>query len=203
VHRPTHASTSWDAAKFEVCAHRWVDVSEPNYGVALLNDSKYGHDVHRGALRLTLLRAANYPDPDADRGDHHFTYALLPHLGPCAESDVMAEAARLNQPVVIVSGTGAMVSDPLSAVTSSNPTVVVTAVKQAQDASGDVVLRCYEASGGRATCTLTTVFAATDVIVCDFLERPLPEAADAASFDGTAIELSLKPFQIITLRLVS
>ncbi len=203
VHRPTHASTSWDAAKFEVCAHRWVDVSEPNFGVALLNDSKYGHDVHRGALRLTLLRAANYPDPDADRGDHHFTYALLAHLGSCAESDVVAEAARLNQPVVVVSGTGAMATHPLSAVTSSNPAVVVTAVKHAQDGSGDVVLRCYESSGGRATCALTTAFPAAEVIVCDFLERPLPDAADAASFDGTTIEVSLRPFQIVTLRLIS
>src|SRR4029078_2343832 len=81
VMRPTHASTNWDAAKFEVCAHRWVDVSEHGYGVALMNDSKYGHDVHRGAMRLALFGASNFPDPDADRGDHRFTYSLFPHIG--------------------------------------------------------------------------------------------------------------------------
>ncbi|MEI7618734.1 MAG: glycoside hydrolase family 38 C-terminal domain-containing protein, partial [Actinomycetota bacterium] len=201
VQRPTHASTSWDAAKFEVCAHRWVDMSEAGYGVALLNDSKYGHDVHRGALRLTLLRASNFPDPNADRGDHRFTYSLLPHLGNCVQSSVVAEAARLNQPVVAIASTKAALGATARAVASSNPAVVVTAVKQAQDGSGDMVLRCYESTGGRASARLTTAFAASRVVVCDFLERPLPEMADAASFDGTTISLTLKPFQIVTLRL--
>ena len=201
VQRPTHASTSWDAAKFEVCAHRWVDMSETGYGVALLNDSKYGHDVHRGALRLTLLRASNFPDPDADRGDHRFTYSLLPHLGNCVQSTVAAEAARLNQPVAAIASTNAASVSTASAVASSNPAVVITAVKQAQDGSGDIVLRCYESTGGRASASLTTAFAASHVVVCDFLERALPEMADAASFDGTTISLNLTPFQIVTLRL--
>jgi alpha-mannosidase len=204
VHRPTHASTSWDAAKFEVCAHRWVDVSEADYGVALLNDSKYGHDVHRGALRLTLLRASNYPDPDADRGEHHFTYALLPHLRALAQSDVIAEAARLNQPVVAIAGvSGGASTSSISAIGSSNPQVVITAVKQAEDGTGDVVVRCYEASGGRATATLTGAFAASSVVVCDFLERALPHEADAASFDGHTLTVHLRPFQIVTLRLIA
>ncbi len=203
VHRPTHSSTTWDAAKFEVCAHRWVDVSESGYGVALLNDSKYGHDLHRGALRLTLLRAPSYPDPDADRGDHHFTYSLLPHVSRCTEADVIAEAARLNQPVVAAASTGAPLGASLSAVRSSNPAVVVTAVKQAQDGSGDVVIRCYESTGGRASARITTAFTASQVVVCDFLERPLLAEASAASFDAAtnSITVALRPFQIITLRL--
>ncbi|MCU1388492.1 MAG: hypothetical protein JWL72_1830, partial [Ilumatobacteraceae bacterium] len=154
VARPTHASTNWDAAKFEVCAHRWVDVSEPDYGVALLNDCKYGHDVHRGALRLTLLRAANFPDPDADRGDHRFTYSLFPHLGDLVRSNVVAEAAFLNQPVVAVAG-AAGATDVLTAVSSSDPGVVVTALKLAEDGSGDVIVRAYESRGARARTTIT------------------------------------------------
>ena len=208
VLRPTHASTSWDAAKFEVCAHRWVDVSEPGFGVALLNDSKYGHDLHRGALRLTLLRAANYPDPAADRGEHHFTYSLLAHLGTCIEGGVVAEAARLNQRVVVLPGAGTARSGQLSAVASSNPAVVVTAVKQAEDGSGDVIIRCYESSGGRTQATLSTAFLATAVTACDFLERKYPAAARAAMLNdagagaGTSsIEVRLHPFQILTLRL--
>ena len=200
VSRPTHASTNWDAAKFEVCAHRWVDVSEPDYGVALLNDSKYGYDVHRSALRLTLLRAANFPDPDADRGDHHFTYALYPHLGDLAHSDVIAEAARLNQPVVAARGTTGDI-DALTAVVSSDPGVVVTALKLAEDGSGDIIVRAYESRGSRARSTITTAFATTAVTVCNFLEDELVDEAGTASLVGEDVAVELRPFQILTLRL--
>ncbi len=206
VMRPTHASTNWDAAKFEVCAHRWVDVSEPDYGVALLNDSKYGHDIQRGALRLTLLRAPGFPDPDADRGDHHFTYALYPHLGDLARSDVVAEAARLNQPVVAVRGRDAerAAGEPLgtvAAVTSSDESVIVTALKLAEDGSGDVIVRAYESRGAHAAALISTAFETAAVTVCNFLEDPLPEAAGSAWLDGEDIVVHLRPFQIITLRI--
>ena len=79
VRRPTHASSPWDAAKFEVCAHRWVDVAEPGFGVAVLNDGRYGHCLYDGGVRVSLLRAAKYPDPDADHGRHRVTIAVLPH----------------------------------------------------------------------------------------------------------------------------
>lgn len=203
VQRPTHASTNWDAAKFEICAHRWIDVSEPDFGVAILNDCKYGHDVHRGALRITLLRAPNFPDPEADRGDHRFTYSLYPHLGDLGTADVIAEAARLNQPVVARRGSVARddTAGPLTAVRSSSPAVVVTALKLAEDGSGDIIVRAYESRGGRATSTITTAFETTSVTVCDFLESPLDEEADTAHLDGEDIVVDLRPFQIITLRL--
>ncbi len=204
VHRPTHASTNWDAAKFEVCAHRWVDVSEHGYGVALLNDCKYGYDIHRGALRLTLLRAANFPDPNADRGAHRFTYSLLPHIGGLVEGDVVGEAARLNQPVVAVAGSGGPMN-AITAVTSSDPGVVITAVKHAENGSGDVIVRCYEATGGRRTATLSTAFQFSAITVSDFLERELVEEANAATIANAAdgsIEVSLRPFQILTIRMV-
>ena len=210
VYRPTHASTSWDAAKFEVCAHRWVDISEPSYGVALLNDAKYGHDIHRGALRLTLLRAPNFPDPDADRGTHHFTYSLFAHLGNCISGGVIAESARLNQPVVATPSTGTATTAAVCTVTSSDPAIVVTAVKQAEDGSDDVIIRCYESTGGRSSGTLATAFTASQLTVCDFLERAYPASADAASLvaqqngatsGGVSIAVTLRPFQIVTLRL--
>ena len=102
VMRPTHASSSWDAAKFEVCAHRFVDFSEPSFGVAVLNDGRYGHGVQDGGVRVSLLRAAKYPDPDADHGRHAVTISVLPH-GPGLH-DVLHEAEALNVPLRVVTG---------------------------------------------------------------------------------------------------
>ncbi len=206
VFRPTHASTNWDAAKFEVCAHRWVDMSENGYGVALLNDCKYGHDIHRGALRLTLLRAPNFPDPDADRGDHRFTYSLFPHLGDLVEGGVVAEAARLNQPIIAVAGNtaGSAAIASVSAVSSSDPGVVVTAVKLAADGTGDVIVRCYESTGGRRAATLTTAFDSSSCLVTDFLEHELPDEAGSATWrNPQEVDVELRPFQILTLRFKS
>ena len=200
VHRPMHRSTNWDAAKFEVCAHRWVDVSEHGFGVALLNDSKYGHDIQRGGLRLTLLRAANFPDPDADRGEHTFTYSLFPHPGDLVAGDVVGEATRLNQPLVVLPGTGGppghhsvFVADPHA--------VVITAVKLAEDGSGDVVVRCYEPAGSRVTAQIVGWRRFETVVVCDLLERPLVGEQHIAQLDGHTVQLDVRPFQIITLRM--
>ena len=199
VGRPTHTSTNWDAAKFEICAHRWVDVSEPGFGVALLNDCKYGYDVQRGALRLTLLKSSNFPDPNADRGQHRFTYSLLPHPGDLGQ--VRAEAARLNQPVTIVHG-GGEPAGALTGVISSNQNVVVTAMKMAEDASGDVIVRCYEANGGRTTTELTTGFTFESIVVCNLLETTLADEADIATrLESDRVGVALRPFQIVTLRL--
>ncbi|MGI8983369.1 MAG: alpha-mannosidase, partial [Acidimicrobiales bacterium] len=103
VSRPTHQNTSWEQARFEVCAHRWADLSEAGYGVALLNDSKYGYDVRGDTLRLSLLRSPTAPDPECDQGRHHFTYALLPHAGDPFAGGVLEEASDLNTPLQLVS----------------------------------------------------------------------------------------------------
>ena len=98
IQRPTHKNTSWDEMKFEVCAHKWADLSESDYGVSLLNDCKYGYSCEENKLSITLLKAPTYPDPTADRGEHTFTYSVFPHKG----SDLMAtvkEAAKLNNPM--------------------------------------------------------------------------------------------------------
>jgi alpha-mannosidase len=198
VHRPTHANTSWDAARFETCAHRWVHVGEPGYGVAVANDATYGHDISRTTrpgggttttVRLSLLRAPLFPDPDADQGTHRFAVALRPGA---AIGDAVAEGYRLNVPPRRFRG-GREVAPLL---TVSDPAVVVEAVKLADDRSGDVVVRLYESLGSRAATSVSTDFPHGSVVETDLLERPLPSSV-ALRPDGM---LGLRPFQIVTLR---
>lgn len=204
LYRPTHENTSWDAAKFEVCAHRFVHVEEPGYGVALVNDSTYGHDVRRGAapgggttttVRLSLLRAPRYPDPETDQGVHTLRYALVPGA---TLGDAVREGYALNLPPRFVEGAGHEV-EPLVRV--SGGSVVVSAVKLADDRSGDVVVRLYESGGGRAAVTLTPSFPVAGVEEVDLLERPVEATALVPSGDGDGVALRLRPFQIVTLRL--
>ncbi len=101
VQRPTHFNTSWDMARFEVCGHKWADLAEPGFGVALLSDSKYGYAAHRNILRLSLLRGPISPDPLADLGRHHFRYALLPHAGDFRSAGVIEEGYRFNVPLLV------------------------------------------------------------------------------------------------------
>ncbi|MFJ6571162.1 alpha-mannosidase [Streptomyces sp. NPDC091292] len=197
VHRPTHTNTGWEAARFEICAHRWLRVAEEGYGVAVLNDSTYGHDVTRtpydGGLgttvRLTLLRAPHSPDPETDLGTHRFTYALLPGAGV---GDAVAEGLALNLPLRVAE---APELPPLVAV--DHPAVTIESVKLAEDRSGDVVVRLYESRGGRADATLTASFPVARAEVTDLLERPLAPADTG----DTGLRLALRPFQILTLRL--
>jgi alpha-mannosidase len=202
VHRPTHTNTSWDAARFEVYGHRWVHVAEAGYGVAMLTDATYGHDAGRTTrpdggttttVRLSLVRAPHSPDPHADQGRHRFTYALLPGA---TVADAVAEGYALNLPLRAYPG-GAEAPAPLVSV--DGDAVVVEAVKLADDRSGDVVVRLYEALGGRAAATLRTGFPLHGAEVVDLLERPLPGAGIEVA-DG-AVRLRLRPFQILTLRL--
>src|SRR5205814_8119174 len=93
VERPTHWNTSWDWARFETCAHKWIDLSEGDYGVSLLNDCKYGHDVRNNVMRISLLRSPTRPDPEADQGEHRFAYTLLPHRGSWDETTINAAYA--------------------------------------------------------------------------------------------------------------
>ncbi|MEU6759615.1 glycoside hydrolase family 38 C-terminal domain-containing protein [Streptomyces sp. NPDC046685] len=203
VFRATHTNTSWEAAKFEICAHRWIHAQEPGWGVALLNDSTYGHDVTRDVradggqtttIRLSLLRAPRYPDPETDQGHHTLRYCLAPG----AEiADAVREGHALNLPERTL--TGAAPVAPLLVV--DNEAVVVESVKLAEDQGGDVVVRLYESLGGRATATLTADFPITAAVESDLLERPLEGSAVAApAADGT-VQLALRPFQILTVRL--
>ncbi|MFF1545673.1 alpha-mannosidase [Streptomyces sp. NPDC058291] len=200
IQRPTHTNTSWEAARFEVSGHRWVHIGEPGYGVAVVNDSTYGHDVSRTVredggttttVRLSLVRAPRVPDPEADQGRHRLRYALLP--GASIE-DAVAEGYALNLPLRVADAAEA----PGPVVSVDGDGITVEAVKLADDESGDVVVRLYESRGGRAVGVLRTGFPLAQAQVTDLLERPLEPATVQA--DG-AVAVSLRPFQILTLRL--
>ncbi|MGV9639687.1 alpha-mannosidase [Streptomyces sp. NPDC003514] len=198
VQRPTHTNTTWEAARFEVSGHRWVHLAEPGYGVAVVNDSTYGHDVTRTVredggtttrVGLSLVRAPRVPDPEADQGTHRLTYALLP--GASIE-DAVAEGYALNLPLRVADAAGA----PAPVVSVDGDGVTVEAVKLADDRSGDVVVRLYESRGGRARAVLRTGFPLAGAEITDLLERPLEPVA----VDG-GVPVSLRPFQVLTLRL--
>jgi alpha-mannosidase len=202
VQRPTHTNTSWEAARFEVSGHRWVHLGEPGYGVAVINDSTYGHDVSRTVredggttttVRLSLVRAPRVPDPEADQGRHRFIYSLLP--GARIE-DAVAEGYALNLPLRVAEAAG----EPEPVVSVDGAGVTVEAVKLADDRSGDVVVRLYESRGGRAQGALRTGFPLAGAQVTDLLERPLGNTDLDTDATG-AIPVALRPFQILTLRL--
>ncbi len=200
VYRPTHSNTSWDAARFETVAHRWVHVGEPGFGVVVANDSTYGHDITREIaddgsvvtlVRQSLLRGPRFPDPEADQGPHTFTSVL--GLAPTVR-EALETGYRVNLPVRTIDGAQAV--EPL--VTVDNPAVVIESVKLAEDRSGDLVIRLYEALGGRATATVALAVPWAESWTTDLLERP----DDAQSWTaGEVIQLSLKPFEIVTLRM--
>jgi alpha-mannosidase len=203
VTRPTHQNTSWDAAKFETAAQRWVHVAEGPYGVALVNKGTYGHDIShpptgdsRGALptilRMSLVRGPLYPDPLADEGKHTFECSLL--VGDIGDATREGYAKAL--PLRLVGAPFAPV------VTCSNPDVVVSAVKLADDRSGDVIVRVYESRGARASTELGFGFSHAEVSVVNLLERTDGESETLTEIEptGDGVRLRLHPFQISTLR---
>ena len=199
VRHATHANTSWEQARFEVCAHRWADLSEAGYGVALLNDCKYGYDVRGNVLRLSLLRAPTAPDPECDQGRHRFTYALFPHAADPFAGGVLEAATALNTPltVVPVPVRPGPLPPSMSFVSVDDPGFVVVAVKRADDGSDDVVVRGHEAYGGSRRVRLRVAVPFSRASRADLLERPRHEVR----VEGGEIPLSLRPFELITLRL--
>ncbi len=200
IDRPTHRNTSWDWARFESYAHKWVDLSEGNYGVSLLNDSKYGHDIQENVIRLTLLKGATYPDPEADQGSHRFVYSLLLHAGDWRAHTIPA-AYDLNDPLIAfpVSGAKHANTPPLqSLITASHANVVIETIKQAEDGHG-VIVRLYESHRDRRLVALKTSFPLKQVFRTNLLEEN-EEPVPLASSDS--VELFIKPYEIITLRMI-
>lgn len=201
VERPTHRNTSWDLARFETCAQRWIDLSESGYGVALLNDGKYGHDVHDNVMRLTLLKSAIWPDPEADQGNHRFTYALLPHVGDWRAGEVVRRAAELNTPLVAWGSRGQPEHvGPLELhgqafVHCDAPHVVVDTIKTAEDGDG-LIVRLYEAYNQRGPVRLTFTLPIVSAEECNLLEERSAELVA----EGSVLRLSIRPFEIKTLR---
>ncbi len=204
LQRPTHVNTSWDAARFEVWAHRFVHVGEAGWGVALTTTANYGHDVSRSTrpdggttttVRLSLLRGPRHPDPEADQGRHRFSWRVHPGAGI---ADAVREGYRINLPTRSV--TGASAPSPLVRVDGAD--ALIEAVKLADDASGDVIVRLYEPLGGRTAGSLIPGFAARELLEVDLLERPMekPTGALGPLRDGGS-ELRLRPFQVLTVRI--
>jgi alpha-mannosidase len=197
LERPTHSNTSWDMARFEVCAQKWADLSEPGCGVALLNDCKYGHDIHGHEMILSLLRAPISPDPVADRGRHEFTYALLPHAGDFRAGRVIEEAYALNVPLVVSELKPAAGALPAthSFFEVDRANVIIEAIKLAED-GGAVIVRLYEAAGARGTVSLTTNLPVEKAWRADMLENEL----ESVTLKNGKVQLDLKPFEIVTLK---
>lgn len=199
VERPTHANTSWEAARFEVCGHKWADRSEPGYGVALLNDCKYGYDVGEAGLRLSLLRSPTWPDPEADRGVHRFAYGLLPHAGDLRTAGVIDAGYEFNVPLrAVTTRPHPGVTPPEgSSLGVDAPNVCIEVVKRADDGSGALIVRLYEAWGARGPVGLALGRAVRRAVRTDLLERELGDVG----VDGSRIRLELRPFEIVTLRI--
>ncbi len=176
VERPTHSNTSWDQARFEVCAHKYADLSDGGFGVSLMNDCKYGHDIHDGVMQLSLLRGPTYPNPEADQGEHVFTYTLYPHAGKLADSDTAKQAYLLNYPMTAVAATGDADRIPLvfSAVSVSGDNIICETVKAAEEGEG-TILRMYECKNCCGEAEITLGIPATRVCLCDLLENELEE----------------------------
>ena len=202
IFRPTHTNTSWEAAKFEACNHRFVHFEEPGWGVALASGSTYGHDVTRTVredggttttARISLLRAPRFPDPETDQGLHRFEHALV---AGATIGDAVREGFAVNLPGRSV--VGGTTVDPLF--TIDNDAVAASAIKLADDRSGDVILRVYESHGGRASALITPNFGFSGFEICDLLERPITREAVNVAADNEGLRLRLRPFQLVTLR---
>ncbi|WP_238655250.1 alpha-mannosidase [Paenibacillus piscarius] len=191
VKRPTHWNTSWDYARFETVGHQWADISEKGYGIALLNDCKYGYDIKDSVLRLTLLKSAVHPDPEQDQGHHEFTYALYPHTGDFVDGRVVEEAWELNHPLRAVAGR--LEGAPLLYIDGKH--VMVDAIKRSEDGK-DIVLRLHEYAGSRTQVTIDSAYGIGSWQECNLMEEPLGEWQE-----GEELSFQVKPYEIKTFRI--
>ena len=198
VHRPTHENTSWDKAKFEVYGHKWADLSEPGYGVSLLNDCKYGHNAEGTTLKLTLLKCGTYPYEEADQGKHIFTYSLLPHEGDFRQAGTIREAYGLNQPLLAAKAFGeGRGPDRFSLVSCDRDSVIIDTVKKAEADEG-MIVRLYESFGGRTTAKISVAPGFTRAYLCDLMENVEKELP----LENDTVSLPVSNFEIITLKFV-
>ena len=197
IKRPTHFNTSWDAAKYEVCAHQWADLSETDYGVSLLNDCKYGYDIHNGVMRLTLLKSGMAPYDKIDRGLHSFTYSIFPHAGGFAEGGTAGMANRLNVPMRSVSlkkQTGCLKSDSLISVNREN--VIIDTVKKAEDGDG-IIVRVFESANSRVRATVSFHENLREVFECDLMEHEISRL----EHEKREFTFEIKPYEIKTFKI--
>lgn len=206
VERPTHWNTSWDWARFETCAHKWADLSEGDYGVSLLNDCKYGHDIKDNVMRLTLIKSAISPDPQADQGEHVFSYSLLPHHGDWRTGETVRHAYLFNMPARArlataghqpVAHSQAHGTHPagVSFVSTDRPGLVIETVKPAEDGDG-VIIRVYDAHNTRGPAVLRFFRPIASAEETNMLEERIGPADTA----GHELRLRIRPYGIATFR---
>ncbi len=195
VKRPTHSNTSWDAAKFEVCAHKYADISDNGSGFAVMNDCKYGYSATGSTISLTLLKCAEYPNPAADKHYHTFTYSLYPHCGSFANSDVIKQAYLLNMPFSVAKATGnnSNIPENYSFVSSSCDDIVIETIKKAEK-SDNIVVRIYESTDRISNTTLKFGFNIEKAYITDMLENIISEL----EIENNCVDLCVKNFEITT-----
>jgi alpha-mannosidase len=196
IRRPTHFNTTWDSAKFEVVCHKFANLDEFGYGVAILNDSKYGFATHGNVQRLSLLRSSKAPDAHADMGRQKFKYAILPHRGTLNQSAVVRAGFNFNSPLCLVNGFAEL---PKISVAGA-PNVVLETIKKSEDGS-DLILRAYEAYGGAAVATFNTSLKVSKALKVNLLEEEVGVLEVRSTSSGSAISLAFKAFEVVTLRL--
>ncbi|HSV85280.1 MAG TPA: alpha-mannosidase [Levilinea sp.] len=194
IQRPTHFNTSWDMARFEVPAQRWADLSEPGFGVSLINDNKYGYGTQGSRMRLSLLRSPTSPDAHADMGHHAFRFALLPHAGSFLQAGVVTEAYHFNNPMQVFTTSAAPGQESFFSV--DHPSVVIDTVKKAED-SDEIIVRLYESYGAQQIVHLRSSLPVQSAVRCNLLE----DDGEPVNWSGGKVELKLRPFELVTLKL--
>ncbi|NOU70644.1 alpha-mannosidase [Paenibacillus sp. LMG 31458] len=194
--RQTHRNTLWDYAKDEICAHQWIDLSQPEFGVALLNDCKYGYSVNGNVMDINLLRSPSYPDPTCDRARHQFVYAILPHEGDFIQAEVFKQGYELNAPIsaVMASAEEGGMPKKYSGFEIEGAKVMIEAVKKAEDEEA-LVVRLYETSGANGDIKLSVHLPHREAVLADLMENPL----EPLSGDDGHYLLSFTPFEIKTV----
>lgn len=200
VKRPTHFNTSWDFAKFEVCAQKWLDISENGYGVSFLSESKYGYSVHDGVVGLTMLKSPIYPNVDADKEQHSFSYSICPHSGDFREGETVGKAYSFNNPyqVVVKQNEGGTLPSKMSLAAVDVDNVVIEVVKQHED-SEETIIRLYECYNRRSKVTLELGKVYESVIECDMLEKSVFDTT-ITRISETEVSFEIKPYEIKTFR---
>jgi alpha-mannosidase len=197
IERNTHNNTTWDISQFESCGHKWVDLSEGNYGVSILNDSKYGHHVKDNIMSITLLRSSTFPDPKADMGTHHFKYSIYPHEGDWRLSTAR-KAYELNYPVIlhhVEKPSEDNGNDKYSFVQVDNNNMIVETIKCAENEEA-IIVRAYENNRTRGPVNLSIDTSIEKAIESNILEEEL----DNLSVNDNSIKFNIKPYEIKTLK---
>ncbi|KAF1298646.1 alpha-mannosidase [Enterococcus sp. JM4C] len=198
VERPIHTNTSWDQARFEVCGQKWVDLSEGNYGVSVMSDSKYGFNVGYKEIGITLIKSATDPNPEADQGIHQFTYSILPHVGSWKEAQTVEEALDLNTPAIVHEIAESKVKE-IKQITNwcqlEEKNILLDTVKKSEKEQ-QVVARMYEFHNSTTAAVLAVNEKVKRAVLCDLLENELEEL----EINEQQVVVHFQPFEIQTIK---